>query len=136
MDLVALHDAIKSGMGYDDICETHFEASLKNYKFIKEHIQARASKLELASLLKDYDCVVWKQWQQQLLDMVSEEPDDRTIKRVWEPMRKVGKTFLANYLMASGQATLLEIGSKGRLSPHLVEGPETGGIGRFGMPCY
>jgi hypothetical protein len=74
-------------------------------------------KLEFAaSLLSGYEGVVWKPWQQQLLDMVSNEPDDRTITWVWEPTGKVGKTFLANYLMASGQATLLEMGKKADLA--------------------
>jgi len=116
MDLVALHEAIKDGMGYDEICDTHFEASLKYYKFIKERIQARASKLELASLLRDYEGVVWRPWQQQLVDMVSGEPDDRTITWVWEATGQIGKSFLANYFMASGQATVLEMGKKADLA--------------------
>lgn len=112
MDLVALKNDIDKGMQYDDICDTHFEASMKYFRFIKERIQVRATKLELSSLLAAYEGVVWKPWQQQLLDMVSDEPDDRTITWVWEPTGKVGKTFLANYLMASGKATLLEAGKK------------------------
>jgi len=116
MDLISLQNDIKMGFGYDDICEKHFEASMRYYKFIKERIQARASQLVLASLRTEYEGVVWKPWQQQLLDMVSTEPDDRTITWVWEPTGKVGKTFLGNYLLASGKAVLLEMAKKADLA--------------------
>lgn len=121
MDLLALKNDIDKGVSYDDICDTHWEASLKYYKFIKERVQARATKLELASLLGAYEDVAWRPWQQQLLDTVSQEPDDRTITWVWEPTGKVGKSFLANYLLASGKASLLEMGKKADLAHALCK---------------
>jgi hypothetical protein len=47
-NLHKLDEDIKSGMSYNGVCETHFEAALKYYKFIEERIQARASKRELS----------------------------------------------------------------------------------------
>lgn len=49
-------------------------------------------------LLAKYDNVVWRPWQQKVLDLMKEAPDDRTIHWYWEPEGNVGKTFLFKYM--------------------------------------
>lgn len=63
-------------------------------------------------VLKKYENVTWKPWQQSVLDFVDTEPDSRTIRWIYEPTGNVGKSFLAKYLackegtiISSGKAT-------------------------------
>jgi hypothetical protein len=112
MDLVDLKKDMDAGMSYDGICDTHFEASLKYLRFIRERVQHRLKTMELASLLKEYEDVLWKPWQQDLLAILESEPSDRTIRWYVDLKGNNGKSFLTTYLMASGQATLVGQGKK------------------------
>ncbi len=47
-------------------------------------------------------------WQQEVLDMVIAEPDDRTILWIWEEIGAVGKTTFLKYLMRFQEAIPLE----------------------------
>jgi hypothetical protein len=49
-------------------------------------------------LLNKYSDVVWKQWQQFVIDIVQGEPDTRTVHWFWERSGNVGKSFLCKYL--------------------------------------
>lgn len=49
-------------------------------------------------LLQKYDTVIWKGWQQDVIDIIQSEPDSRTIYWFWEPTGNVGKSFLCKYL--------------------------------------
>lgn len=60
---------------------------------------------------KKYSNVTWKQWQQDVLDIVSKEPDSRTINWYWEENGNVGKSFLAKYLKLS-KNTIIADGKK------------------------
>lgn len=40
-------------------------------------------------------------WQQQIIDIIKEEPDDRTIHWFWEGEGNVGKTALTKYILAT-----------------------------------
>lgn len=123
-DLVKLKADIDGGMTYDDICDTHFEASLKYNKFIKERVQALTKKTELRSLLVEYEGVVWKPWQQDLLNSLELAPDSRKIQWLWEPTGNVGKSFLTTYLLASGRAALLTVGRKADMAYILSKDPK------------
>lgn len=122
MDLIELKKAIDEGMSYDDICDTHFEASLRYYKFIKERVQARLRKTELASLLEEYEDVSWKPWQLDLLDTLAVTPSDREILWYYDQKGNSGKSFLTTYLMASGRATLVGAGKKADMAYLLTKG--------------
>ena len=52
-DLDNLKDDIGKGMTYDEICDKHFNHTIKYHKFIKERVQARDSKKVLDSLRED-----------------------------------------------------------------------------------
>lgn len=43
-------------------------------------------------------------WQQQIIDIINTEPDDRTIHWYWEPNGNIGKSALAKYLIVKHQA--------------------------------
>lgn len=51
-----------------------------------------------ARILKSYDNVEWKQWQQNVIDIVESKADDRSIHWFHEPNGNTGKSFLAKYL--------------------------------------
>lgn len=57
-------------------------------------------------LLKKYNNINWKDWQQNIINIVESEPDDRTIHWYWEPTGKVGKSFLAKYLILKYDAII------------------------------
>lgn len=47
---------------------------------------------------EEYDNIVWKPWQQKVLDILETKPDRRTINWIWESQGNVGKTFLCKYI--------------------------------------
>lgn len=49
-------------------------------------------------LLKKYDNVVWKDWQQDIINICESEPDDRTINWIYDEEGNNGKSFLVKYL--------------------------------------
>lgn len=115
-DLKAVEDDIKKGHTYDELCAAHFDTVARYSRFIQERVQAHATQAELNSSLKEYEGVVWKPWQQVVLDLVQEEPDRRRIHWIWESTGSVGKSYLAKYLAAEHQAILLKPGKQTDLS--------------------
>lgn len=123
-DLMELKHDIYNGMEYDTICDVHFGAAIQFHRFIKELVQAQKKKTELLSLLKEYDNVVWKPWQKDLLTSLDQEPDNRTIQWIWEPTGNVGKSYLTTYLLATGKAALLSAGRKADMAYILAKDPK------------
>ncbi len=52
-----------------------------------------------ARLLATYDKVTWQPWQQDVLDYIETEPNDREIYWIYEDEGNVGKSFLAKYIV-------------------------------------
>lgn len=46
-------------------------------------------------------------WQLQVMDIIKEEPDERTIHWFWDPDGNIGKTVLCKYLVAKHNALML-----------------------------
>lgn len=63
---------------------------LKNIKNVREILKNLC--------LKEYEGVVWKTWQQKVLDILSNKPDKRKIHWFWEETGNVGKSFIAKYI--------------------------------------
>ena len=120
-DLNDLKKAIDDGKTFDTICDEHFDHCSKYWKFIQNRIVARAKKTELHSLLGEFENVSWKPWQKHLNDICEQEPDDRKIMWIWEGTGNVGKTFWSNWMMATGKATLIEMGKKSDLAYILAQ---------------
>lgn len=57
-------------------------------------------------LAKLYDNVKWKDWQQDLLDIINKDPDDRTVVWIWDKDGNIGKSFLCKYLCMKENAIL------------------------------
>lgn len=49
-------------------------------------------------LLKKYDNVKWKSWQNDVLNVLETMPDSRTINWVYDPIGNSGKSFLVKYI--------------------------------------
>lgn len=59
-------------------------------------------------LLKKYEDVKWHDWQQQVIDLNEQEPNDRTVNWFWEGKGGVGKSFLCKYLTLKCDAVIAE----------------------------
>ena len=71
--------------------------------------QARRDKI-YAQNKERMEAAELRPWQRILLDKVNKEPDDRKISWYWEDTGNVGKTWMAKYLMAIKDATILSQG--------------------------
>ena len=60
-------------------------------------------------MLAEYEGVVWKPWQQALLDSLQLE---LTSQWIWDSKGNIGKSHLTAYLLATGRAALLTAGRK------------------------
>lgn len=56
-------------------------------------------KQKIKNLCKErYKDIKWKNWQKDILDILKEKPDDRTVNWFWENSGNIGKSFLAKYI--------------------------------------
>lgn len=55
---------------------------------------------------------ILKDWQQEIMDIIKTEPDERTVYWYWEENGKVGKSALVKHLCLEKQAMLITGGSK------------------------
>jgi hypothetical protein len=115
-DIDAVKQAIHDGLSYDQICDLHFDVTSRISKFVRERVMARDSKSTLASLQDKFRSAQLRQWQQELLDIIKNEPDPRNIKWIWDSKGNTGKSWMATYLGAIHGATLLTPGKKADLA--------------------
>lgn len=99
-----IHDAaeaVKSGASITQVARDHSVVYVKYHK----GLERLARSLEV--LPRD-EAFVPKPWQQEIIDRVSDEPDDRTIVWVEEPNGNVGKSRLARHLVLEHGGVMLE----------------------------
>jgi hypothetical protein len=65
-----------------------------------------------ASILEEYQDVVWKPWQQKVFDIINGEPDQSAIDWFWEPTGNTGKTYLAKFIGLTYKECVLSNGSQ------------------------
>lgn len=88
------------------------------------------SKIELRkknTLNRLYKDVVWKDWQQNIIDVLQQTPDDRKIYWFWEPTGNVGKSFLTKYLWCIYEGFILAEGKKDNIFNNILSFMENGG---------
>ena len=109
-DLDGVKNDIQSGLSYIEICSKHFETAAKYGRFIREQIQERDGQVAKDLLRKDLESLSLKPWQQQLLNVVMENPHPRAIHWIWSSKGETGKSTMATYLGVLHGATVLELG--------------------------
>lgn len=87
------------------------ESFNKKYEVNAININLRTQKIEkelseseqlhqdrVNEVLKTYENIIWRPWQQDVLDILESEPDNRTINWFYEPNGNKGKSFLCKYI--------------------------------------
>lgn len=113
-DLVRYYSYIKEGHTLQEIRE-EFPTQYILYPKITEkmHKDIRDEKLKKELLLEDYENVIWKDWQNEILKLVLHtKPDARSVHWFWEPNGNVGKSFLTTYLLLRNKAYVVEGGKR------------------------
>lgn len=75
-------------------------------------------------LLAKYEQVIWKPWQQQVLDIINSPSDDRTINWVYDPKGNNGKSFLVKYISLTKDCVIAD-GKKENVFNQLLQETET-----------
>jgi len=96
-DLDELDDVIakiKKGTPKFALMEQHPSIFSKHQRFIETFIQEYAN-----STMKKEEIVSFRPWQQSLINMLEQEPDDRHIVWIYDPDGGIGKTRLSRWLV-------------------------------------
>lgn len=106
-DLDSFKEAVKSGLlSLKEIRESHSEVYSKHRRFVYEYLADHAPD----KVLPDHD---FSPWQQELDDLLSEEPDDRTVVFVVDYQGNSGKSWFAhNYVKKHENAQVMLPGKK------------------------
>lgn len=78
--------------------DANFKYCSKEGCFLEKGMMPFRAKLAQRAMDR-YDGVVWRAWQQQVIDIIESPPDDRTVHWFWETTGNVGKSFLAKYIV-------------------------------------
>lgn len=78
----------------------------KEHNFCTNFCKSTKTKKDI--LLEKYKNIIWKNWQQNIIDIIETEPDDRTINWIWEPNGNIGKSFLCKYLVLKYDAIIAD----------------------------
>lgn len=62
----------------------------------------------LMKLEEEYKDVVWKDWQKDILEMISGKPDNRAVWWIVDEKGNQGKSYLVNYIMMTQKAILAD----------------------------
>lgn len=68
----------------------------ETYTNIKSKMKKKTKKERILEIV--YNNVVWKKWQQDIIDIINGEVDDRLIYWFWEEKGNVGKSYLCKYI--------------------------------------
>lgn len=81
--------------------------------------------MDILNMEPEYVDVVWRPWQQKVVDLINTTPDDRSVYWFWERTGKTGKSFLTRYLMAVKNALVVS-GKAGDIFHQIAKRQETG----------
>lgn len=92
-------DAVKRGITHNQALEEHSNVCARYPKFVREYEAMIAQ-----TKIKPFDMPMPRQWQADLIELLQQEPDDRTILWVVDYAGGKGKTFLAKHLVSKYNA--------------------------------
>lgn len=106
-DLIGIRNKIRDGQKVTEIIHNtesgkelnHILTFNKAFKSYEEFVDDKKSRDEV---LKEYEGVVWKKWQQDLIDEIAlpyEQQDKRKVIWVYDEIGNQGKSYLAIYLV-------------------------------------
>lgn len=103
---------VAAEQGLDALIEEHPTEYAKYHKGLEKIAQRSYDAKVKAQRAAKYDDVVMKPWQQDLLNKIEKEPNDRTIMWYWEDTGNVGKTWFGKYLRDKKKGKLLDCSKK------------------------
>ena len=102
-----LHDAIdkvQNGMPMTELIEEMPGTVSRAYKMLRDYAQEKKFQTAREMVLAEYENIEWREWQQDVLDLIAEKPDGRKVHWYHEDTEDVGKTHLRKYLQAKNTA--------------------------------
>lgn len=97
-DLESVQIAIDRGDSMKEIRQFAFGTCARYTPWIDRCIREQKNDAAKEELKTEYEGVIWKPWQQQLITMAEGPVDRRKITWVWEAKGHVGKSWVATYM--------------------------------------
>jgi len=81
----------------DGTCKHNYNYCSKDGDFVQKNMLTKQDEIKI-KLKARYKDVVWKDWQQDILNIVGTEADDRTVHWIYDEEGNKGKSFLKKYI--------------------------------------
>lgn len=98
MDLKLVKEDIDQGMEWEELKNKHFGAFAVHEAFFKRYKGGLIENETKKTIQSSYEQVVWKNWQQSVIDIASGPVQNRKVHVVVDKNGNSGKSYLANYL--------------------------------------
>lgn len=109
-DLIRLREMMKEGASMQEIKDEDFNTYCRAKHALDEEYQIIQTEIAKKRRIDQYEGVIWKPWQADIISIVESEPDKRQIHWFYETEGNVGKSFLCNYLMCKHDAFIIKGG--------------------------
>lgn len=117
----------------DRFPKLHFEKALgnhdQNYEYCtKENTGIKCKGFKLGkkqSILEKYEGTVWKDWQNDIINICTSEPDDRSIYWFWEPKGCAGKTTFQKWIYLNYNNVIVLSGKSNDMKNGIIEFKKT-----------
>ena len=103
-DLTEMFDNIDAGMSLHDLMYLMPGTTNGALRSAERYQAESINRKGKASRLSEYEDVVWKPWQQDILDIIDTKPDGRTCHWFYDTDGNIGKSYLTTYLMCIDKA--------------------------------
>lgn len=106
---------------------TNFKYCSKDGKYVT-NMDIKLDKSDVKSLVlnDEYNNVVWKPWQKDILDLLETKPDSRKIHWYWESTGNVGKSYLLKYIALTNKGVIIADGKKDNIFNQIFQTMEAG----------
>lgn len=118
-----LVEDIKEGVQYKQLRSKHAALFVKYGRHIEEYLKKEKYLKDEEEVNKYYDNlydkIVWKEWQQKVLDIIEDNKvDNRTINWIYDKQGNNGKSTIANYLEIYKNAYIITGGKQADIYRH------------------